>query len=393
MPQHLNLLTGNQDEVPTSINTPLVDTQVSVPLGSDLTNKNDNIISQTTTQPLEQVVEQDKPNPYLKYFEDQKQNNLKIIKQNLSLSSMNDADQEAEIQRLSVESGLPPAMIRNNMEQVKRIMTLQQIDVDQLSINSPILAKQLSNPDFANLAYDDIEPLSSIEATVKAFADTLRSPVAGLFRASSAVYDILGTPFGLLNETYKALTGADATLLKATADYLHTVAKDQDAYADWIKGDLSGYPSWVQDLYSGVESLGSMAPGMYASIVTGNPAFMFGTGAVVAGGQATGEGLDQGLTYAQATYYGAIDAGFEFLTEKLPATRLLRDVKVGESFAKTLGVQLGIEIPQEQIATVTQDVNAWFNLPDQKDKTVSSQTFSQRNKLLLIKSIETWGTY
>jgi len=369
-------ITLNDDQDQTSINTPLIDTAASKPLGSqESVNSYDFTLSQILEEEQAQNPNQpldDKVNEYSRYLEIERADNLKTLKQNLTLASMFNAKQQAEINRLSNETGLAPELIRQNMDQAKRMAELNKIDAERLSLVSPILAEQLRNPAFAALAYDDVGPLGSWENVADNIKQVFRSVTAGLPAFSSAAYHAIGSIPGMGQDLHKAVTGEDSVLLKPLANFLHEVGDSQDDLSRWVQGDMKGFSSDGKALYDGLRSFGSMAPGMIAFLATGNPAFIYGGAGVVAGGHSIGEGLKQGLSETESFTYGLTDAGIEILTEMFPAMRLLKSLKVGESLVKTLTVQLAYEIPQEQIATVLQDLNAWAVLPSNKDKTFAN---------------------
>jgi len=360
-----------QNNESNSIATPLLDVTASQPISevtdTDYSAAMDQVFGKVDAKPSQDETEVE--NPYIDFFKAQDEKNLKTLKQNLSLASMNDADQEAEIIRLSKDSGLEPSMIRQNMVQVKRMVDLQRLDAEKLSIDSPILAEQLRNPAFAALAYDDIQHLGKWENLADNVKQVFKSAAAGVPAFTSAAYHVLGSIPGYGQDLHKAITGEDSVLLKPLAEWLHEVGDDQDKLSQWVQGDMAGFSSDGKALYDGLRSFGSMAPGMYAFLTTGNPAFIYGGAGVVAGGHSIGEGLSQGLSETQALNYGLTDAGIEILTEMFPAMRFLKDLKAGTSLVKTLGAQLAYEIPQEQIATVLQDLNAFAVLPSNKDKT------------------------
>ncbi|MCG9052345.1 hypothetical protein LH447_04400 [Laribacter hongkongensis] len=99
--------------------------------------------------------------------------------------------------------------------------------------------------------------------------------------------------------------------------------------------------------------------------MTGNPALMLAPLAGIAGGRSYGKARDAGRTPAVATMYGFSDGAVEYLTEKIPAGKLLGDLQKGIDWKKMLAGQLGHEAWTEQVATVAQDLNEWAVLnPD-----------------------------
>ena len=148
-----------------------------------------------------------------------------------------------------------------------------------------------------------------------------------------------------------------------------SLAQGQYDLMEDVQGDLSAYPQWIQSALQGPASVGMMAPGMAGFFMTGNPAFLYGTMGVTAGGMSFTEALEQDLPYSTALMFGITQGTTEMAFEMLPALRLMQDLKVGSSFFKTLSAQLLIEIPQEQLTTITQDLNDFMILPSHDDMT------------------------
>lgn len=129
---------------------------------------------------------------YEAYFKEEETRSLAALKNNLHLASLADAEQAAEIKRLSDASGLPPSFIKGNVDQVQRMIELAAMDAPKLAAQSPVLARQLTDPLFAAIAYSDIEELSAMEEIVTGGANFGKSLLAGLYSFSGGAYDVIG---------------------------------------------------------------------------------------------------------------------------------------------------------------------------------------------------------
>lgn len=320
---------------------------------------------------------------YATYGQERQQANTESLKNSLKIASLADKDQSAAIKELSEQTGLNPSFIAANVDEVKRMVELTALDVNKLAVDNPILAKQLKDPLFAAIAYDDIETLSGVEDAARVVTDTFRSVFSGAPSVTGGAYQALGVIPGSLDALLDFAgidteydTSPDRGMFKnllnvpqALSEGFQSLAKGQYDMAEDIQGDLSRYPEWMQSALQGPRSMGMMAPGMLGFFMTGNPAFLSGSMGLAVGGESMQTGLEQGLSYSSSLLYGITQGTTEAAFEMLPALRLLKDLKVGSSLFKTLGAQLLIEIPQEQLTTITQDFNDFLILPSDADLT------------------------
>lgn len=306
------------------------------------------------------------------FFAEQDRKNSEWVRRNLGLAAMNDPDREAEIDRLTKATGMSRELISADIEQVRRMATLQSLNAEALSSRSPVLARQLRDPAFAALAYDDLDPLSNLEAIAQPF----RSLAAGIPSISGSIYQTVAAPFGLVSEASKALDrafGGSGEGFDPAGDVekqLRRLAEGQYALADIAQGDMRRFGQTGQAFYGGLRSVTEQAPGIVGFLLTGNPAYLYRTAGVTAGGSSINRALNEGMPYSSAVPYGFGDAAIEVVTERIPALRLFSDLKAGSPFVKTLLDQYATEIPQEQLATFLQDFNAWGVLPSNQNKTV-----------------------
>jgi hypothetical protein len=74
-----------------------------------------------------------------------------------------DPDLAQEIQELNIELGMDRRVIRDNIDKSRQLYASKQIERLDLARNSPILYRQMQDPDFAALAIDDFDKLSALE--------------------------------------------------------------------------------------------------------------------------------------------------------------------------------------------------------------------------------------
>lgn len=101
--------------------------------------------------------------------EDERQNQR--LMESIARSAGKNADVEAEAQRLGFKTGIGPEIARNNMEEVRRRAAIVDIQQRRLQSTSPVLARQLADPNFAAIAHDQVDNLSRTEKIFKWFSD------------------------------------------------------------------------------------------------------------------------------------------------------------------------------------------------------------------------------
>ncbi len=262
-------------------------------------------------------------------------------------------DTAAKVVDLSAKSGLPRVTVERNQLFAER--KASEPDWDALESTAPITARTLAaNAPMFEIAHDDTENLSSTEKVFGALSRHVKG-VAGSLSAG-VLNDTNAAVWGWLEGGAKAL-GADKT-----GEYFKAQRKFQEEQAAGAQGGYGEAGFAEASVASGVRSLGAMAPGLLAAVMTGNPAFSYGMGSGQAGGQTVGKGLDAGVSPVQSLVYGAEDATAEWATELLPMGLLIRDLKLGAPLYKILARQIATEVPTEIAATAWQNFNEWANL-------------------------------
>ena len=276
-------------------------------------------------------------------------------------------EQAANDNQVAKGLGLPVALVERNRDETTRMWKAREL---QAAVSaSPVLERQLFDPQFAKLAHDDVGNLSTLEAALRPARDTGSALLsagptlaAGVWGGVRAVGDVLG-PAG-------APISASAGRQAAAADAL---AKGLMPKADSV---------WGAGWYSGVQSFGlnmlqmplALLPGGQSALgasVAGMPARMtplLASMGLVTGGGAYQQAREQGVSVPQALAFGASQGAIEAGTEALGMPALFSLLKPGKFGAKAVEYLLK-EQGGEQLATLGQDLNEWAVLPENKAKT------------------------
>lgn len=247
----------------------------------------------------------------------------------------------------------------------------------QVAGKSPALQQRMLDPDFARLVHDDTDALGMfVDGAKYLFShpdakNTLMGDVgAGAYRASrgaagvaQGAFEFAAPPLDWLDNT--SMPGGNPLRRVAEGFAMQGASAEAKAKAlsPAVPGVVAGgISSGVQSLTQNLLTLpmAFLGPGGASAALTGMVS--------MTGGQAYQGAREQGLPMGQAVPFAVSQAAIEYATEKIPLAVLLKNVKGGASFVKTLAVDAGLEIPGEQIATVLQDLNEWAVLPENKDK-------------------------
>jgi hypothetical protein len=320
-------------------------------------------------------------------------------KPNMMLGVGANPDQEAEKQRLAKRYNLPPDVVDAFSDDYKQKAKLD--DANSAMERAPALRSWIAADGArAKVAHDDVDNMSALERVWYEGASAVRTLASGI---PSAVGGVAGLAEGIsqAKEDISARVRQDARdmgrFLTAAAvgsnagplgmagfapepdirpagpqpatatDTIKAFRKGAEQVTEDVAGSLPEDAGVIRrGVRSGIQSIGQQAPGIAASIATGNPAFALLSAGVTTAGQSTAKALDAGLSGTRALAFGAIDGAIEVATEKLPVAKLLGDLKAGSSFMKTIMHQMVTEIPGEQVATLAQDFNEWATLHPEK---------------------------
>lgn len=266
-------------------------------------------------------------------------------------------DQAAQAADVASKQGLPQDVALRNLPDA---LARQRVaDAEHTLERNPVLADRMRYPPFAQMAHDSVDSLGAIEQVFREGAFAARALGSGLPAFSAGAYGLLEGVAG----TIETAVGVNDGPISGT---LRQIREGQQALTENVAGPMPADAGMLRrGIRSGIQSVGQQAPGLAASIATGNPAFSLMGAGVTTAGQSTSKAIDAGLSPAQSVVFGAADGAIEVATEKIPVARLLGDLKAGAPFLKTLMHQIVTEVPGEQIATAAQDFNEWATLhPD-----------------------------
>ena len=146
------------------------------------------------------TVNQPTANPYSEYLQSEKRKALRS-----SMVSAMDVEPDAagKARRLAQQSGIPAAVVERNLPDVERQVQLQQFD--GLVTESPRLANELQNPEFAKIARDDLDVLKRMESKLyggmkpieRGFFGAITEPVQRGFARARGSISIIASELGL----------------------------------------------------------------------------------------------------------------------------------------------------------------------------------------------------
>lgn len=211
--------------------------------------------------------------------------------QQRTLASMNIAfdanpNKAADVVRLSKVTGLPTDVIDRNYDEVRKVEFMSQFNIEELAKSSPILMRQLQDPDFAKMAYKDTIPLNKLEGIVTP-TNAVRAGVSGWSAASEQ------------QELYRLLqiqmTGERALTLEEQKRY-DDLKKSQDLYQTQAAAETAagytarstGYSAYqmLRSIYVGLQGAGygGVAGAVAGSVLPGVGTVAGGTAGMISGG-------------------------------------------------------------------------------------------------------------
>jgi GNAT superfamily N-acetyltransferase len=268
-------------------------------------------------------------------------------KASMSVATGSNPELEAELRRVAARTGVPIDSVRAYPDDVKRQAALQQHDFDQLAHQFPSTTSFLADVDNARIAHDDVENLSSTEATI----GPIRGPKPTFWTYASGLMKSLPQGAGMAREGIRMqladLFGQDATLADAQRKYSQLSLEQKVATPEFQS-------STAQGVYGGLSSTIRAVPGLIASLATRSTVPLLATAGVQTEAEAYGKYRNRGASAGQALAGAAGEGAVEVATELLPMGYLVQNM--GKAGAGTfLTGLLAREIPGEQIATVVQD--------------------------------------
>lgn len=324
-----------------------------------------------------------------------------------------DPNKTADVSKLARETGLPPALIEDRVDEVRRDLAAGKL-TDVLS-RDPALSKwAANNPRSVAAAQGDHEALASfgsawdiLKDPVMAFAKAWdrfdaadrgsntshagvplmagvaalmgdgdvrlaapdiisKSPAAAKSGALSIGAGVLGYLRGAAeDEGWSSAAG----VLKSGSDALDAKAKAaMPKTGNWMKDQVLG---GVSNVPSAAASLGLGVAGRAAGLsVRAASMSASALGGVAQGGQSYNTARAQGVSPRNAFFYANVDAATEMAGEYFGTAKFLRLTDAGASVITRFLKSQVPEIAGESATTIAQSLSAWMMLPENSDKTL-----------------------
>lgn len=324
-----------------------------------------------------------------------KADNAMRLAMSVNTAVKSNPDTNAKAKDLADKTGVSADVVGRNLSEFEAITKAREIQ--RIAVSNPVLAKQMIDPEFAKLAYDDANQLGKIEHGIKTIKELWTKsikPVPALSWASyqsgiGGAYQSVGenviqplwdalAPQSLKEKYNKNLL---AEMGKGMVEEAKAVEKQVQAEQPLEAG------SWGEGVRGALTSLSIQAPGMLiggmaASGYQGAEAVRKASMAALSYmggltyGQTYGEMRKRGFSPSESEASGTWDATVEVGTEIVPMGKLWDMLKpAGKQQIAKLGIKLaeyfGPELVGESLATFFQDLNNKFM--DQPDLTLEQR--------------------
>lgn len=273
-------------------------------------------------------------------------------------------DKAAGAQELAKATGLPLDAVERNFDEVSRYAKIKELQ--SFLASSPILARQMADPEFAKLAQRDVQNLGALEKVFEESRNLGRVIGSSAYGMSAGAVGAARAPVELLAPLLDPLAG---TLLPENP--LRRVEQGLANYQGSIQAQADRLMPQAESIvgagvYSGVASLTRNLLAMPLAFLPGGQTAALTAMTAPVFGEEYGKARTKGVDPWMSVGYGASQAAIEWWTENWALSKLVGDLKVGSPFYKLLLNQLVREIPGEQAATILQDLNEWALLNPEK---------------------------
>lgn len=309
-------------------------------------------------------------NPYLDLVKQDQMAEQARARSMIEKALADNPDVAAERQRLAKTSGLPLRVIERNLDEVRLKEQARAIDLLKMSQDSPVLARQMTDPTFTTLAIDDVDTLTEIERSVGHAVRYMMGAAPGggvvgdlkasLYRSAGAFAGAKRAAVDVV-EPWARLVAGDDNWFASMSRYYGEQIKANDAVAESLSPRTGS--TFSDGVSAGVQSFGQNVK--YTPLALAGPggaALALGGMVMESFGTSYGKAADKNLPLWQKLGYASSDAMVEYWTEKIPMDALIGGIRQGAPFIQVLAKQLALEIPGEQLATVLQDLNEWATL-------------------------------
>jgi len=199
-------------------------------------------------------------NPYMDFAKEDLKLQQQQIKGVLDVVSPINPDQAAEALKLSRTSGLPQQTVEDNLADVRRKERVRLLDMQRMMSESPVLARQLMDPNFAKIAQDDTAQMGNIEMAASYLTRSLGSGVLNLTAAGTKLFEAalpvlsLGMVSPTSEEDLATLYKNDpAGLQKARASSAGALSRWAQTQQELANQIMRQAPAAVQSKYSAKE--------------------------------------------------------------------------------------------------------------------------------------------
>lgn len=120
-------------------------------------------------------------NPYMRLAQEDVDDNIRKFNQTIAAAVQTNPEMAAEAQKLGGITGVPADVAERNLEQLRKLARQKYIEDQRLMAQSPILARQMRDLEFAKIAQDQTESLTKFESLwrgTKDFFDVTSIPEA-----------------------------------------------------------------------------------------------------------------------------------------------------------------------------------------------------------------------
>jgi predicted lactoylglutathione lyase len=336
-------------------------------------------------------------NPYLDMLREDEDRKRRAVAATANDAAGVNPDTYSAQRRVAKYLGYPVPAVEATPDESQREARVKEVTT--AAGKSPVLARRYTDEDFAKLAHDDSITLGSIGDVVRGIGGTLLS---GAARANTGAAGTLRAGAELIAPLLDPLAGTilPENPLRRMAAGLAKMGDSTDTLSKQVRPKVEG--NLMQGAVAGGESFVQNALALPFLFFPGGQQAALTMMTAGAGGNAYQEARGKGLPMAQALPYAVSQGAIEYATEKLPLGALVKDLKAGSSFLKTLGRQVALEVPGEQIATILQDLNEWAVLnpekpfsdyirerPDAAVQTLVATIVGSGANVTLVKAIET----
>lgn len=302
-----------------------------------------------------------------------------VLRQSLMQSVNKNPDQVAQIEKLAQQTGIPQAVVERNLAKV--VAEKRTRELEETARMSPILARQLSDPTFASVAYDDTQNLSGMEFVLTKGRDWAGSLGKGAIgQGAGSVLSGFGELYGV---AVRRLEGAlDQVLPNSAMSFLRKpvlpwyLAPEQvlKRPGQQLKefGKTMGAPEGRRGLDTDViEGIGQLGFQIAAFLTTGgtiSSTMMYGQGADIMADKTRKDDATQAQKDAAIVTGAGVTAlaeryGLNKILEKIPADARNRTLRFIGDKIKAYGQEFGQEVVEGLLHDITRRVATNENAP------------------------------